>query len=176
MTEPLSNEPSSPPTETETPTRGICDCVCRLFCCRRGRNCRVRITLMQVRFRSAAALSLVPGKCDVTVAVEGSQQEFSPNLNEQDTQTMPFPRSFYTLRTRRCGTNVEIAYSMEIAFHDPPVGKLKQNAALSETRSYRCPGHVDHEVLKLRSEDGQAWYEFEFDFQVELTCTDSKTP
>jgi hypothetical protein len=104
---------------------------------------------------------------EVRFAVEGAQGE-SHIRGEQDTVTPLFDQRF--LRPGRRDTDVQVAFALQIAFRDPLNYGLQARRVLDTTRTWRCPGHVDHEVLSIRDENPNAWYEFQFDFRVELAC------
>jgi hypothetical protein len=131
----------------------------------RKRNCEARVTLLQIRLRSHQALVAGDARAEVKFTVEGAQG-LAGTLGAQDTVTPAFDHRF--VREGRADTDVQLVFALQIAFADPLNYGLQARRTLDTTRTYRCPGHVDHEVLGIRDENPNGWYEFQFDFRIEL--------
>ena len=131
----------------------------------RKRDCEVHVTLLQVRLRSHKALVSGETRAELRYTVEGAQG-VAGTTGENDTVTPSFDHRF--LREGRANTDVQLAFALQVAFADPLNFNLAPRRTLDTTRTYRCPGHVDHEVFIIRDENPDGWYEFQFDFRVEL--------
>ncbi|HUJ24745.1 MAG TPA: hypothetical protein VLW85_01920 [Myxococcales bacterium] len=142
---------------------------------RRSRDCRVRVVLEQMRFKSDRIYPVYPSSepWRVVVAVGEACEERESMLARRDVETYGFVHDL--ARPGRCGTEIEMTYTLMVEL----VGKaasdtLPRYAETVQKRRYRCPGYVDDEPFTLRATDPSfpdSFWQFDFQFRVELGCS-----
>lgn len=141
---------------------------------RREHDCRVRVVLEQMRFKSNQIYPIYPSRepWRVVIAVGEAREEREPNLARRDVETFLFGHDLP--RHGRCGTEIDITYTLMVELLGKAVSDtLPRFAETVQKRRYTCPGYIDDEPFTLRVTDPaipESFYQFDFQFRVELAC------
>jgi len=141
--------------------------------------CEIEATLVQMRFRSNGLV--YPARFRVQVSVEGDSKSNDFLLKKNETRTTPFLPLVVSADKAKgyCDKDIPIRFNFNIEVLGIN-GNFEPNSTVEEPelQTYHCPSQKRHVTFLVVRRDNalNAFYQFEFEFNVDLKCAKASSP